>query len=88
MSAVNRKKYVGKVVSDKMDKTIVVQVDRRFQHPFYKKYVKRCKNYKAHDESGEAGIGDRVEIVETRPLSRTKRWALNRVVEKAKIRGV
>ena len=72
----------GVVVSDKQNKTIVVRVDRRFTHPIYKKTIRRSKNYHAHDEKNEARSGDRVEIMETRPLSRLKRWRITRVVEK------
>lgn len=80
-----QKLRVGKVISDKMDKTIVVAFDRLVKHRLYKKYLKRTKKYYAHDEKQEAGIGDTVEIKEvTRPLSKTKRWKLNRIIEKAK----
>lgn len=75
----------GTVVSDKMEKTVVVQVTRRFRHPRYKKYVQERTRYKAHDENNEAREGDRVRIVESRPLSRDKRWRLQTVVEKAPI---
>lgn len=73
-----RKRLIGVVVSDKMDKTVVVRVTRRFEHPFYKKYIERSKKYHAHDERNECKVGDVVIIEETRPLSKTKRW---RVVE-------
>jgi len=79
----NRKIMQGKVVSDKMDKTIVVEVTRRFLHSVYKKYITRSKRYKAHDDTNVCGVGDFVEIVETRPLSRDKRWRLRRVMQKA-----
>ena len=79
----NRKVMQGKVSSDKMDKTIVVEVTRRYLHPTYKKYITRSTRYKAHDETNECGIGDFVEIVETRPLSRDKHWRLRRVMKKA-----
>jgi small subunit ribosomal protein S17 len=79
----NRKIKQGKVISDKMDKTIVVEVTRRYLHTQYKKYVTRSKRYKAHDETDQAGAGDLVEIVESRPLSRDKRWRLRRVMKKA-----
>lgn len=79
----NHKIVLGKVVSDKMDKTIVVTVSRRFIHPIYKKYVNRTQRYMAHDEGNTCGIGDTVEIIETRPLSKQKRWRLVRIVEKA-----
>ena len=79
-----RKTRVGKVVSDKMDKTIVVAVENRVAHPLYKKIVKRTYKLKAHDENNECGIGDLVTIMETRPLSKTKRWRLVEIVERAK----
>lgn len=79
-----RKTRVGVVVSDKMDKTIVVAVRDNVKHPLYKKIIKRTVKFKAHDEKNECGIGDRVEIMETRPLSKDKHWRLVRVVEKAK----
>lgn len=78
-----RKVRVGTVVSDKMDKTIVVKVDTLIRHPLYKKTLRRGKKFKAHDEGGEAKLGDRVEIVETRPLAKTKCWRVNRILEKA-----
>ena len=79
-----RKKVVaGKVVSDKMDKTIVVAVENRRLHPKYKKYVLNTKKFKAHDEKNECKIGDVVEIVEHRPISKTKRWMLKGIVAKA-----
>ena len=80
----NRKVRVGKVVSDKMDKTIVVSVETFVSHPIYKKQVKRTSKFKAHDENNECRIGDKVKIMETRPLSRHKRWRLVDIVEKAK----
>jgi len=79
-----RKTQVGRVVSDKMDKTIVVAVEDSVKHPLYKKVVKRTIKFKAHDENNEAGIGDRVKIMETRPLSKEKRWRLVSIIEKAK----
>ncbi len=79
-----RKVRVGEVVSDKMDKTIVVKIEDSVKHPLYKKIIKRSIKLKAHDEMNECGIGDRVEIMETRPLSKDKRWRLTRIVEKAK----
>ncbi len=79
-----RKTRVGVVVSDKMDKTIVVAVKDSVQHPLYKKIMKRTVKFKAHDEKNECGVGDRVEIMETRPLSADKHWRLVRVIEKAK----
>ncbi len=79
-----RKTVVGKVVSDKMDKTIVVAVEDSVKHPLYNKIVKRTIKFKAHDENNEAGVGDRVKIMETRPLSKDKRWRLVTIIEKAK----
>ncbi|MFN6338311.1 MAG: 30S ribosomal protein S17 [Cyanobacteriota bacterium] len=75
-----RKERVGTVVSDKMDKTVVVAVENRFPHPIYQKTVRRTTRYKAHDESNSCKVGDRVRITETRPLSRTKRWAVSEVI--------
>jgi small subunit ribosomal protein S17 len=80
----DRKIREGLVVSDKMDKTIVVAVEDRFKHALYGKVVRRTNKLKAHDENNEAGIGDRVLIMETRPLSATKRWRVVEVLEKAK----
>ena len=80
----SRKTRVGRVVSDKMDKTIVVAIEDRVAHPLYKKIVKRTYKLKAHDEKNEAGIGDRVRVMETRPLSKDKRWRLVEIIEKAK----
>ncbi len=79
-----RKTRVGIVSSDKMDKTIVVSIKDSVKHPLYKKVIKRTVKFKAHDENNECGIGDKVEIMETRPLSRDKRWRLVRIIEKAK----
>ncbi|MDD2628205.1 MAG: 30S ribosomal protein S17 [Clostridia bacterium] len=79
-----RKIKIGKVVSDKMDKTIVVRIDTKFKHPLYKKIQKETLKVKAHDENNECGIGDTVEIMETRPLSKDKRFRVVRIVEKAK----
>ena len=79
-----RKTRIGKVTSDKMDKTIVVSIADRVQHPLYKKIVNTTYKLKAHDENNEAGIGDTVEVMETRPLSKDKRWRLVKIVEKAK----
>ena len=79
-----RKTMIGQVVSDKMDKTIVVAVEDSYQHPLYKKTMKRTYKLKAHDENNEAGIGDTVEVMETRPLSKDKRWRLVNIIEKAK----
>jgi small subunit ribosomal protein S17 len=79
-----RKVLEGFVVGDKMDKTAVVEVEDRKKHALYGKVVKSNKKYKAHDENNEAGIGDRVSIMETRPLSKTKRWRIVEILEKAK----
>ena len=79
-----RKTRIGQVVSDKMDKTIVVAIEDSVQHPLYKKIMKRTYKLKAHDENNECGIGDTVEVMETRPLSKDKRWRLVRIIEKAK----
>ena len=79
-----RKTRIGTVLSDKMDKTIVVAVEDSYQHPLYKKTMKRTYKLKAHDEQNECGIGDTVEVMETRPLSKDKRWRLVRIIEKAK----
>lgn len=81
-----RKTRVGKVVSDKMDKTIVVAIEDNVKHPLYKKIVKRTYKLKAHDENNECQIGDRVRVMETRPLSKDKRWRVVEVVEKAVIK--
>ncbi len=79
-----RKTRVGKVVSNKMDKTIVVAIEDHVKHPLYKKIVKRTYKLKAHDEKNECNIGDTVKVMETRPLSKDKRWRLVEVVEKVK----
>ena len=79
-----RKSRIGRVVSDKMDKTIVVAVETKVRHPLYGKTVNRTTKFKAHDENNEANVNDKVEIMETRPLSKDKRWRLVRIVEKAK----
>ena len=79
-----RKTRQGYVVSDKMDKTVVVEVEDRVKHPLYGKVIRRTSKVKAHDELGSAGVGDLVVIMETRPLSATKRWRLVEVLEKAK----
>ena len=80
----SRKTRVGKVVSDKMDKTVVVTVEDRVAHPIYKKIIGRTYRLKAHDENNECGVGDRVRVMETRPLSKDKRWRVVEIVEKAK----
>lgn len=79
----NRKVVTGTVVSDKMDKTVTVLVARRLRHPLYKKFITRSKKYHAHDAVNECGIGDVVRLMETRPLSRTKRWRVVEIVSKA-----
>ena len=79
-----RKTRVGKVVSDKMDKTVVVAIVDNVKHPLYKKIIKRTVKLKAHDENNECRIGDRVEVMETRPLSKDKRWRVTTIIEKAK----
>jgi len=79
-----RKTRVGKVVSDKMDKTIVVAVEDSVRHPLYKKIMKRTYKLKAHDENNECRVGDRVRVMETRPLSKEKRWRLVEIIEKAR----
>lgn len=80
----NRKVRLGTVVSDKMNKTIVVKVETVKQHPLYKKTIKTSKKYKVHDENNEAKVGDVVKIMETRPLSKEKRWRLVEIIERAK----
>lgn len=87
MSAVERKtrkSRIGLVTSDKMDKTITVAVERKVKHPIYGKFLKKTTKFHAHDETNQCGIGDTVRIMETRPLSKTKRWRLVEVIEKAK----
>lgn len=78
-----RKTRVGVVVSDKMDKTVVVAVETIIQHPLYRKRIKQTKKLKAHDENNDAGTGDKVRVMETRPLSKDKRWRLVEIIEKA-----
>lgn len=80
----SRKTRIGTVVSDKMDKTVVVSIERRVQHPVYGKMVRRTKRLKAHDERNDAKTGDTVRIMETRPLSKDKRWRLVEIVERAR----
>lgn len=84
MERATRKTRIGVVVSDKMDKTVVVAVERRVKHPFYKKYIKLTSKFKAHDEENTCQIGDKVKIMETRPLSKTKRWRIVEILEKVK----
>ncbi len=79
-----RKTRVGKVVSDKMDKTIVVAIEDNVKHPLYKKIIKNTVKLKAHDENNECRVGDRVSVMETRPLSKDKRWRVVEIIEKAK----
>lgn len=79
-----RKERTGKVVSNKMDKSITVQVDRKLKHPVYGKFMRKSKKFMAHDDKNECGIGDTVRIMETRPLSKKKRWRLVEVLAKAK----
>jgi small subunit ribosomal protein S17 len=79
----NKKELIGLIVSDKMDKSVVVRVERFVQHKVYKKYIKRYKKYHAHDEQNECRIGDEVKIIETRPLSRHKRFRVTEIVKKA-----
>ncbi len=80
-----RRVVVGTVVSDKMQKTIVVKVDRRVRDPLYKKYVTRSRRFKAHDETNQAKIGDLVSLIETRPMSREKRWALQSIIRRGTV---
>ncbi len=79
----NKKELIGLIVSDKMDKSVVVQVERFVQHTVYKKFIKRYKKYHAHDESNQCKIGDEVKIIETRPLSKLKRFRVTEIVKKA-----
>lgn len=79
-----RKTRIGTVVSNKMDKTIVVAIEDSVKHPLYKKIIKRTVRFKAHDEKNECGIGDKVKIMETRPISKDKRWRMVELIEKAK----
>jgi len=79
-----RKQFIGTVVSDKMDKTVVVMVETLVKHPLYGKYIRRRKKYMAHDENNECKIGDKVLIEETRPLSRRKRWRVRQILERGK----
>jgi small subunit ribosomal protein S17 len=78
-----RKRLVGTVTSDKMDKTVVVTVERRYRHALYEKVVRSAKKYMAHDEGNDCRVGDKVQIVETRPYSRRKRWAVEEILERA-----
>lgn len=78
-----KRQLLGTVVSDKMEKSVVVLVERTVKHPLYKKFVKRYKKFAAHDEQNSCQVGDRVVIIESRPLSKTKRWRVSQIVEKA-----
>ncbi|MGC9108998.1 MAG: 30S ribosomal protein S17 [Caldimicrobium sp.] len=80
-----RKEFIGTVVSDKMDKTVVVMVETLVKHPLYGKYIKRRKKFMAHDENNECKIGDKVLIEETRPLSKRKRWRVKQIIERGKV---
>ena len=79
-----RKTRVGVVISDKMDKTVVVAVEQKVKHPLYTKYILRTKKFKVHDENNDCGVGDKIEVMETRPLSKDKNWRLLNIIEKAK----
>lgn len=79
-----RKERIGVVVSDKMQKTVVVRVERKMKHPLYAKFIKRSKKYMVHDEANDAKVGDVVRIMETRPLSKRKRWRLVEIIERGK----
>ena len=81
--ATNKRTLIGRVVSDKMDKTVTVLVERRVKHPIYDKIMMRSSKYHAHDENGEYKMGDTIEITESRPLSKTKNWVVTRLVQKA-----
>ncbi|MDD2496606.1 MAG: 30S ribosomal protein S17 [Desulfitobacteriaceae bacterium] len=85
MERSNRKVRIGHVVSDKMDKTVVVRVETRTSHPLYGRIIKVSKKFKAHDENNESRVGDKVRIMETRPLSKEKRWRVVEILEKAPI---
>lgn len=78
-----KRQVVGTIISNKMEKTVVVQVERLVKHPLYKKYIRRRNKFMAHDKENECQIGDRVMITESRPLSKTKRWRVSRIIEKA-----
>ena len=84
MDRARRKVRSGRVISDKMDKTIVVAIETLVRHPLYGRIVRKTTKFKAHDETNECGVGDTVELMETRPLSKEKRWRVSRIVEKAK----
>ena len=80
----NRKTKIGIVTSDKMDKSRVIQVERTIQHPFYKKYIRKTSKFMIHDEKNESHIGDRIRVMETKPLSKRKRWRLVEILERSK----
>ncbi len=84
MKRANKVTKIGEVVSNKMDKTVVVRVKRQFTHPLYKKVVSKHKKFKAHDENNDCNIGDTVQIMECRPLSRNKRWTVSKIIERTK----
>jgi small subunit ribosomal protein S17 len=84
MERASRKEIVGRVTSNKMDKSIVIAVERKVKHPIYKKFLKKTSKFMAHDEKNEANIGDMVEVMETRPLSKNKKWRLVKIIERAK----
>ncbi|MFL5554869.1 MAG: 30S ribosomal protein S17 [Gemmatimonadaceae bacterium] len=84
MTRASRKTRIGLVVSDKMEKTVVVSIERRVQHPVYGKMIRRTKKLKAHDETNDAKVGDTVRIMETRPMSKDKRWRVVEIVERAR----
>lgn len=84
----NRRKMTGVVVRDKMDKTVVIEVEKFLKHPKYHKYLRTKKRYKAHDEKNECRVGDRVLIMESRPLSKEKRWVVKGIIEKDKLAGI
>lgn len=84
----NRRKMTGVVVRDKMHKTVVIEVEKSLKHPKYHKYLRRKKRYKAHDEKNECRVGDRVLIMESRPLSREKRWVVKEIIEKDQLAGI
>lgn len=79
----NRKVRIGFVVSDKMDKTVVFEVERKTKHPLYKRVIKRTKRFKAHDENNECRVGDKIKVMETRPMSKDKRWRVVEIIERA-----
>ena len=85
MDRANRKTKTGTVISDKMQKTVVVQIDRTYRHPLYKKVLKTSSKFKAHDEENQCKVGDLVEIMETKPISRDKRWRVSKILGKGKV---